>query len=522
MVVTDHARRNGPPRNCAPPRGWVSHPRIHGDKDCRARGKGSGGDEVRRGVWGRAWRRVTKRLGRGVGLTLALAHGFCVAATETALDRYVHAPDPAFQYELIACQTNNEVTVYQLRLTSQSWLTSVEVDRTNWWHWLTIHCPKKVVGDTALLFLTGGNNKDSHPRQPDAKLDRLARATGTVVAELRQVPNQPLVFHGDGQERYEDDLVAYGWNQFLRGSRDEWLARFPMTRSAARAMDAVTGFLGRPEQGALRIRGYVVSGASKRGWTAWTAAVTDARVVAIAPMVIDLLNIGPSFKHHRDAYGFYAPAVGDYVRHGIMDWLDTPEYARLTRLVDPYEYRDRLTLPKLLINACGDQFFLPDSHRFCFDDLKGPKYLRYVPNTDHSLRDSDALETLAAWHFAITRRSPLPRFDWKVDWAAGEIAVKAVDRPTKLLLWQATNPDARDFRQETIGRIWTSTELSANAEGHLVARVSKPEKGWTAFLVELTYPLAGSPAPLKLTSGVAVVPDVLPHAGQAPGPRPRR
>lgn len=266
----------------------------------------------------------------------------------------------------------------------------------------------------------------------------------------------------------------------------------------------------------------MVAGPSKRGWTTWTTAATDPRVVAIAPMVIDLLNIVPSFQHHRDAYGFYAPAVGDYVRHGIMDWQDTPEYTRLTRLVEPYEYRDRLTLPKLLINACGDQFFLPDSHRFYFDDLKGPKYLRYVPNTDHSLRESDALETLTAWHFAITRRIPLPRFEWKVDWAAGEISMKAQDRPARLLLWQATNPHARDFRQETIGKAWTSTELSLDAGGHLTARVARPEQGWTAFLVELTYPVAGSPAPLKLTSGVAVVPDVLPHAGQTPGPQPMR
>ena len=43
-------------------------------------------------------------------------------------------------------------------------------------------------------------------------------------------------------------------------------------------------------------------------------------------------------------------------------------------------------MPKFMVYAAGDQFFLPDSSRFYFDDLKGEKYLRYVPNTDHSLR----------------------------------------------------------------------------------------------------------------------------------------
>jgi PhoPQ-activated pathogenicity-related protein len=205
-----------------------------------------------------------------------------------------------------------------------------------------------------------------------------------------------------------------------------------------------------------------------------------------------------------------------------MDWQDTPEYERLRKIVEPYEYRDRLTMPKLLINATGDQFFLPDSHRFYFDELKGVKYVRYVPNADHSLRDSDALETLAAWQFAITRKKALPQFDWKVNWEKGEITVQLKDKPVKALLWQATNPEARDFRVETLGKVWTSSELSAGDDGKLVARVEKPAKGWTAFVVELTYPVDGFTSPLKLTSGVAVVPDVLPFAGKMPKVQPKR
>ena len=58
---------------------------------------------------------------------------------------------------------------------------------------------------------------------------------------------------------------------------------------------------------------FVVSGASKRGWTTWTTAAVDKRVVAIIPIVIDLLNVEPSFEHHWQAYGFWAPAIKDYV-----------------------------------------------------------------------------------------------------------------------------------------------------------------------------------------------------------------
>lgn len=435
-------------------------------------------------------------------------------AAETALDRYVRAPDPAYGYELISSDTNEAGTTHVLKLTSQSWLAPGEVDRTVWWHWLVIHRPREVSTDIGLLYITGGANTEERPPAPDESMKRIAAATGGVVAQLRQVPNQPLMFHDDGRARYEDDLIAYGWDRFLRGGREEWLARLPMTKSAVRAMDAVSEFLAGAEGGSMEVDRFVVAGASKRGWTTWTTAATDDRVVAIAPVVIDLLNVVPSFRHHREAYGFYAPAVGDYVRHGIMDWEDTPEYARLIDLVEPYEYRDRLALPKLIINATGDQFFLPDSHRFYFDDLKGPKYVRYVPNADHSMRDTDAVETLAAWHHAITRDRSLPRFAWRVDWDAGEIEVRLTDRPVKILLWQAANPEARDFRLETIGKVWTASELQADADGRLVASVAKPESGWTAFMVELTYPVEGISVPLKLTTGVAVVPDVLPFAGE--------
>ncbi|MCA9419256.1 MAG: PhoPQ-activated pathogenicity, partial [Candidatus Omnitrophica bacterium] len=65
------------------------------------------------------------------------------------------------------------------------------------------------------------------------------------------------------------------------------------------------------------------------------------------------------------------------------------------------------------------------------------------------------------------------------------------------------------FRLRKIGKAWTSTPLEPNADGEYVAKVDAPEKGWTAYMVELTYP---SPAGvnLKVTSGVTVTPKDLP------------
>ena len=455
-------------------------------------------------------------------LLLALAVGSPVtsAATaafhspETALDRYVAQPDPSFAWTVVGTTNIGRCEVALIDLTSQTWLTTNEVNRTLWKHWLTVARPKDRAHDTALLVIAGGANREGDRPKPSAELTRIAEATRSVVVELKMVPNQPLIFHGDGKERVEDDLIAYTWDQFLRTGDTRWPARLPMTKSVVRAMDAVGAFTATEQGGRRPVATYVVAGGSKRGWTTWTTAAVDQRVVAVCPIVIDLLNIEPSFTHHYRAYGAFAPAVGNYVEQGIMNWQGTPEYRALMKIEEPFEYRDRLTQPKLIMNACGDQFFLPDSSQFYFDELQGPKYLRYIPNTDHSLKGSDAYPTLMAWHHATINRTPLPRFTWKQE-APGRIRVQVTDAPKRVKLWQAHNPKARDFRLETIGAAWTSVDLTPDAQGQYVGQITPPSAGWTAAMVELTYDL-GAAAPLKLTTAVYVTPDRLPFAPDKP------
>src|SRR5438270_7810696 len=223
-----------------------------------------------------------------------------------------------------------------------------------------------------------------------------------------------------------------------------------MTKSVARAMDAITDFCPSLAGGRIEIARFVLGGASKRGWTAWTTAAVDNRVAAIVPVVIDLLNIEASFEHHYRAYGFWAPAIAAYQASGIMRWAGTSELASLLEIEDPFAYRDRLSLPKFVINSAGDQYFLPDSSRFYFDALIGEKYLRYVPNTDHSLKGSDARESMLAFYHAIGAGQPRPKFSWSFA-PDGVIEIKPATRPLAAVLWQAANSDARDFRLETVG-----------------------------------------------------------------------
>ena len=179
---------------------------------------------------------------------------------------------------------------------------------------------------------------------------------------------------------------------------------------------------------------------------------------------------------------------------------------------DPYSYRqrERLKIPKFLINAAGDQFFLPDGSQFYFADMPPEKHLRYVPNAKHNLKGSDAQQSLQAFYQAVLDGHPRPRYAWK-KLPDGALEVTVEEAPRQVNLWQATNRAARDFRLDVIGKAWTAKRLAPSKTGPSTsASVPKPSQGFTAFFVELVYD-SGGKYPFKFTTEVSVVPDVLPY-----------
>ena len=459
------------------------------------------------------------------GLALVVAPCFAAAdgaPSETALDRYVAKPDDAYRFERVATIEGEGYVAHVLDLTSQRWRNPWEVDRTEWRHWLTVIVPDQVRHRTALLWIGGGENGDAAPTRAAERSVRLALSTGSVVADLGMVPNQPLFFADSaGEPRHEDDLIAYSRTKFIVTGDEEWLVRLAMVKSGVRGMDAVQQYLRSEEGGGIAIDHFVVAGGSKRGWTTWLVGALDPRVEAIVPVVIDALNSEAITRHHFQAYGFFSPALEDYVRHGLYPHLlGTDALDRILSIEDPYLYRDRerlRSIPKLLVNASGDQFFLPDNSRFYYADLQGEKHLRYVPNAKHDLAGSDAQDSILAFYRAVLEERPRPRFTWRT-LDDETIVVNAQDSPSEVRLWQATNAKARDFRLDVIGKAWTSTLLAPSAPGEWRASLAAPPSGFTAFFVELTYAAAGdagAPAgaraePLKLTTTVSVVPNVLP------------
>jgi PhoPQ-activated pathogenicity-related protein len=433
---------------------------------------------------------------------------------KTPLDAYLAKPDPAYKWELVSTHPGDGFTTYVLELTSQTWRSAADVDRPVWTHWMTIVKPAEVKSDKGLLFIWQGDNTDPAPTKAQDRSVRIAKETGSVVAEVGMVPNQPLHFtDSPDKARYEDDIIAYTRVKHFSTKDDEWLVRLAMVKSGIRAMDATQEFMkSEAGGGGVAVNQFVVAGASKRGWTTWLVGATDERVIGIMPIVIDALNSEEITKHHFEVLGFFAPSLGDYVAHGLFPHkIGTPEYRAVLAIEDPYNYRNRarLTIPKFIVNASGDQFFLPDNSQFYYGGLQEEKRLRYVENSKHNLAETDAQDSMLAWYQSVITGGKRPEYSWTKA-ADGTLTVKSVETPKEVKLWQAHNPKTRDFRVEHLGKAYTSSVLQPQADGTYVGRIDKPASGYTAFFVELTYD-SGFSVPFKFTTEVSVTPDVLPY-----------
>ena len=426
------------------------------------------------------------------------------ASAENALARYVGKLDTNYTWYEYDRDYHVGWTKYTLRMTSQQWREPDEVDRVLWEHDLGIIEPMFRT-NKVLLVINGGDNGDL-PTEVEDEIAALSVLTGITYVQLDQVPNQPLKFTDEnGKARKEDSILAYSLDKALTTGDEEWIAHMAMAKAVIRAMDAVQEKLG-------NVSDFMLAGASKRGWTTYLAAALDPRVKAIAPISIDIPNIRQNIKHHWEAYGFYAPALNDYVKFDLFCRMEDPSelYAEdVVTIIDPLTYFPKYTMPKLLLVSAGDQFFLPDSSRFYYSELPGVKNLRYTVNTDHS--QQQALEKLLlsalSWATKAMYGKSLPEFSWTFQ-PDGSIQVKTQTTPKAVRLWQAHNPEARDFRLESIGPVWTSSPLIDQGNGIYTAYVPQPLVGWTAFLVELDFEDA-----ITLTTEVAVTPDELPFEG---------
>src|SRR5690606_1564201 len=405
--------------------------------------------------------------------------GTAEVTPSNALDHYIGLEDGAFAWEVRESTDLGDVKVHQLLLTSQEWRGHV------WRHQLTLFVPQDKEHDGALLFISGGSNKDEQPNW--SKEDRLwpslaamAEKNKAIVSILKQTPNQPL--YGD---RTEDELISYTFHNIRADQDYTWPLLFPMVKSALKAMDAIQEFSAQELDHS--VENFVVSGASKRGWTTWlTAATGDPRVKAIAPMVIDILNMPVNLQYQLDSYGEYSEQIQDYVNLGIVQSIETDEGRALATMIDPYSYRKELTVPKMIFIGTKDEYWTVDAIKHYDDDIPGKNLIHYVPNVGHDLGGGrQALEGLSAFFGTTLATGQYPVVSWHIQ--EGEELTEfsfSLDDPNLIdaVLWSASSED-RDFRDEK----WRSRRLRKSDTAAFTLEEEHPKKGYKAFYVDMEY-----------------------------------
>src|SRR5947209_3244945 len=364
---------------------------------------------------------------RSRALVLAMAVMATAAGASADLAGYIARPEPQYHWQKASETQEGFVTVTDLKLRSQVWRG------IPWDHTIRLVRPVKVkYPKTALLLVWGGN-----PGPEDTQLASLvAAAIQAPLAFLYNIPNQPLF---DGKT--EDDLIAHTYAEYLKSGDDTRPLLEPMTKSAIKAMDALQAFS--EQEWKQKIEGFVVTGASKRGWTTYLTGASDRRVRAIAPMVFDNLNFDAQMPHQLELWGRYSEQIDDYSRRGLQQQMTSGRGRRLVSMVDPWFYRKQLTMPKLLIHGANDRYWATDASRLYWDDLPGEKYLLDVPNAGHGLGDQNrVINTITAFFHAVAGGEALPRLDSHYSRENGQarLRVRSTVRPREVRLWTASAP----------------------------------------------------------------------------------
>lgn len=423
------------------------------------------------------------------------------AFAQNELFDYVKKDDGAFKYSAASVEklADSKIKVLTFDMTSQVW------QGIEWKHKVQILLPDNPVRkDTAILLNTGGN-----PSNNNKVANLLAGIANVPVVIVWNIPNQPL------WGRTEDALIAHTLNEAYK-SQDysSWPLLFAMVKSVVKTMDMVEEYTS--ENNDFEIDKFIVTGASKRGWTSWlTGSLKDPRVIGIMPMVFDFLDLNTQLDHQKSYYEEFSDQIGDYTELDLHSLFKTKEGARLASLIDPYTYKDRLDIPILDLIGTNDPYWTIDSSGIYFQKLpSNKKYLFYAVNGGHDLglAKGGSLKLTNISGSIMSLASVMKNFVWQciglnkmenIDWNWSErngVAVCTIKiDPNKVASVVTYVEDAakKDFRQVD----WKGQDLAEKTGNGYVFRFSAPKTGARAALCEVkiksdlggTYSLFTSP-----------------------------
>jgi PhoPQ-activated pathogenicity-related protein len=465
----------------------------------------------------------------------------------TALDEYVNDESDmhVFQWHKVTEYRfdNQSCTVHILNVTSHRYIDESWSNRATWWHFMGVAIPDNPTRDFAYMFIDGGGNGDppgsSGPPGPtDARVRiayEIAGMTGYFGAFILQIPNGGVRFSNDpdNMSRTEDKFIAWTWKTYIDPDDKYYknpsiLARMPMTKGCTRGLTAISEFI-ESETGRV-VNTFGVGGGSKRGWTAWSVAATDRRVIAVTPMVMSLLNFNDTLQAHYRNLGGWTWVFNDYwelnlTQHFHDDLVTNWDYG-LWSYEDMFRYEPRLALiPKLLVSACGDEFFLLTDHPYWWNEMGGEKWLMMNQNAEHSLAPwyEKIGETVGSWLMLLYEEELpyVPQMVWLqgiTATGAARILASTDSTPDVIQGWQAhtwRNDTRKDFRlvvgyppfiHPVVWRDYPVTSLGGNLY-EIVLEQDLPGFGG-AFIDLIWTRFTGNR--LHLTTSVQITPDIYP------------
>jgi PhoPQ-activated pathogenicity-related protein len=439
-------------------------------------------------------------------------------------------PTPRF----IRQSNTNGVQILEYELSSQQWPKNHRYTQPSIWkHRITVYIPEKVNDDTAILWINGGVISDPHfSKSKPYALDflKIASQSHAVVIDLKDIPNQFIQLQGDSLE--EDALIARTWQLFLDApQKNEYMPLYlPMVKSVVKTMDALQKISkSHLAQFQKPIRNYMIGGASKRGLTTWLTALQDHRIIAIMPVVIDILNTPTVIRHIYSSYRNTWPvALHDYEEQGVLSRLNSPYMNALAKIDDPYQYltcagcegyRKRLQIPKYLVYASGDDFFPPDSFHFYQTILPQPYTIRYIPNASHYVTPDIITDSMLTFFNATLHHISLPNFQFTWDRSTMQLQLHLNEAPQSVTLYTAHNPKKRDFRLNE-GISYKGTPVPLNCKSYPCDQTldlqppASHSTGWTAQFVELQYAALPQFPNWILTTPVYILPERYPTTSE--------
>jgi len=202
-------------------------------------------------------------------------------------------------------------------------------------------------------------------------------------------------------------------------------------------------------------------------------------------MVIDMLNMPATLQYQYESYGAYSEQIEDYVKLDIPQSTSSKKGKAVTTMIDPYSYRQKLNLPKMIFIGTNDEYWTVDAVKWYINEIPGPTMLHYVPNAGHDLGGGmQALQTLSSFYGQLLNKKTYPVLKNNSKVENGNVLLNTtapINELQKVILWSATSTD-KDFRPDK----WTSSSLSKGSTENSI-RVELPKEGYKAFYIDFKY-----------------------------------